>query len=201
MGSTRCLATSVLVLAFFLALSSSAEAQEGSRGSSSFVGAPITGVGYTPVLPEAFLGAGFLRFFSAGTWGVFGDWKMVPTSLRDHEDFYKPPPEVTTLDPVIQTTDEWLAFNVGVMRALSEDMAIMLGLGMAERVRIHEHLIMSNSAETEEGIYYTKNHKYSGWMVNPMVGLLFRGGRSVAFRFGVERGPRWLSGGVYFLLP
>lgn len=194
MGSKRWLAPCALPLAMALALPGLCEAQ--GRSNSAFGGSSLTGVGYTAVFPEALLGAGVLHFFSSGTWGVSGDWKMSSGDLRDHGAYREPPPDQTTLDPVMKTTDQWQVFNVAIMRVLSDEMAIMLGWGLAERVRIHEHI----DTQREES-YYTQNRKESGWMGNPMVGLLFRGGRSVAFRFGLERGPRRLSSGVYFLLP
>lgn len=162
------------------------------RPSYALGSGTILAVGYTPVIPEALLGAGAFRLM--GDWGAFADWKMTPGSLRNVDNFRGDLSAVGPNDGRVKTLDEWLVFNAGILRVVTGDMALLLGWGWADRQRFYEMVDL-----VAEGSYYVEDPGESGPRGNPVVGLLFRGGQSVAFRFGVEGGPRRLSLGGYVM--
>jgi hypothetical protein len=172
-----------------------APAAVAAQSSSALGTGPITAAGYTPVIPEALIGLGaFHMFGETGRWGIFADWKMTPGSLRNADNFRGGLSAVGPSDGRLRTTDEWQVVNAGILRTVTGDMAVLLGWGVARRQRFHEFVDL-----VQEGSYFVEDADASGNRSNPVVGLLFRGGHSVAFRFGLEGGPKRLSGGIYLM--
>lgn len=180
--------------------------------SRNFNTGMTTGIGYTPVIPAALLGAGVYKFFGSSGIGVFADWKMTPTSLSgDHE--YCPPAiaECTVAwvefnEPFhlrIKDVDEWLVFNAGAVYAVTPEFALMLGGGAVRQTRYFEFLDESDELAdrvTETGRYYVDDPGTTGWKPQVVGGLLIRAGSRVVFRFGYETAVSGVSMGGYFAL-
>jgi hypothetical protein len=184
---------------------------QGYRGRD-FQSGTRTGFGYTGAIPEALLGAGLLHFFRTSGIGTFADWKMTAERLKNDADYC--PTALTVCDVAwveaerndqqLRVEDDWLVFNAGAMYALTRELAVMIGGGLARRDQIAEFFHDTNDDDTRitpNGTYFVDNPPGSGWIGQFVVGGLLRAGNNLAFRFGYETAPGGMSIGVYMVLP
>ena len=171
-----------------------------------------TGVGYAGSMPDILLGASVFHLFSDGGFGAVVDFKMGHETLKGDPSYMDEwttewvlenrPNDVPLRSGAERSTrhDEWMVVNLGVMRPLTGDFAVILGAGAANRSAIDEF------DTTEVGVtptqwYYVSNEGASGWELNLHGSAVIRAGRNVLLRFGYDRGPRMISFGGYWALP
>jgi hypothetical protein len=194
---------SVMVLT---TLASSVAAQ--TRPARNFRTTMTTGVGYAGAVPDALAGVGAFRFLGGSGLGVFGDVKLTLPSLTRDGDYCPPALDdcstawVTSErnDQDLGITNEWIVANAGVLYALTPELAVMAGAGIARQKRYREffHDESDPTARlTPTGGYYVDED--AGWTPQAVGGLLFRAGMRLAFRFGYETAPGGMSFGVYFV--
>jgi len=178
-----------------------------------------TAVGYTGVLADALLGAGAWHILSGTPYGVFADWKMTDSSVRD-DDNYCPagarPPAVPACtiaavesrwnDFPLRDVREFLIFNVGGIYVLTPELALMAGAG-AVRPRItreYSELIDREAGEeprvSDFGIYFAPESEEDEWTSQLVLGALLRAGPRLVFRVGYETAPGGFSIGGYLVV-
>jgi hypothetical protein len=168
------------------------------------------GAGYAGAIPEALVGVGAITFFGDSRVGAFADWKMTLPSITN-DDIYCPeginPCTVAFVngernDQEVRIVDEWLAFNAGVMYAITPEFAFMGGGGIVRQSTYREFFHSeADPAQriTETGGYYVDDEDEGGWVPQAVVGLLLRAGNRLAFRFGYETAPGGMSLGAYII--
>jgi hypothetical protein len=184
------------------------DAMAQTRPARNFRTGMATGVGYTSAVPEALAGAGAFHFFGGRGIGVFGDVKLTVPSLT-RESTYCPTAlgDCSTAwvtsernDQDLGVTDEWIVVNAGVMYAITPELAVMAGAGIARQESYREFFHDESDPTvriTPTGGYYVDEN--AGWTPQAVGGLLFRAGMRLAFRFGYETAPGGMSFGVYFV--
>lgn len=171
-----------------------------------------TGVGYAGVVPDAILGAGVFRMFGTRGLGVFADWKMTESGASGDPDYCPPQIAVCTEDWVLSerndmrldVADEWLIFNAGLVYAVTRELALMAGAGLARHETFAEYFHDEDDPElriTSSGAYFVDVEPQPGWGAQFVAGAMIRAGRRIAFRFGYETAPGGMSFGAYIVLP
>jgi hypothetical protein len=178
-----------------------------------------TAIGYTGVLADALLGAGAWHLFSGTPYGIFVDWKMTDSSVRD-DDNYCPagalPPVVPACtmaavesrwnDFPLRDVEEFLIFNVGGIYALTPELALMAGAGVVRPrlTREYSELIDREAGEeprvSDFGIYFAPENEEDEWTSQLVVGALLRAGPRLVFRVGYETAPGGFSVGGYLVV-
>jgi hypothetical protein len=179
-------------------------------GATNFTTDPATGFGYSGAVPYAEIGVSAFHLLGRAGLGVFADAKMTLGSVQDHVDYC--PPAVTTCDVswaesnrndlFVRDVDEWLIFNAGLIRAVTRELAVMGGAGMAKRARFREYYddVSVGDPITPNRGYYVDYSQFDGWVANFVVGALFRVHRHAAIRIGYETAPGGLSLGGYLVV-
>lgn len=168
-----------------------------------------TGVGYSGVVDSALLGVGVIQMLGpdrmGGSWGLFADAKMRTGSLtRDpffYEDWTPDFVEENFNDRWVKDEDEFVLLNAGLVRALTPELALLAGVGAANRNRIREYFDLSPDRERSDvGSYFVEVPDQSGWEPSAVVGALLRLGPGVVVRFGYESAPGGFSVGGYWMM-
>ena len=181
-----------------------------TRPSRAFGSGMRYGFGYTAAVPEAVLGAGGFAFLGESRVGVFADFKLTVPSLTGDDDHCPPALTFCTIDFVtserndaeLQTIDEWMLFNGGAMVAITPELVVMGGAGIARRTRFREFFHDEQDPSeriTPTGGYYVDDDDGSGWEPQFVGGVMFRAGPRLAFRFGYETAPGGMSIGAYIV--
>ena len=172
-----------------------------------------TGVGYTGAMPDALFGVGVFHLVADRPIGVFADWKMTTFSGIRNDDEYCPSTfaECTNLWVLEQRNDqhvgdarEWLAFNAGIVYALTREFSILLGGGLARETLFQQYFDDNEDQVqrvTDSGSYYVDDDLPPEWKAQAVGGFLVRAGRSLAFRIGYETAIGGLGFGAYFVIP
>jgi hypothetical protein len=182
-----------------------------TRPARAFGSGMRYGFGYTAAVPEAVLGAGGFAFFGDSRFGVFTDFKLTMPRLTG-DDNYCPPQIASTCtvdyviaernDAEIRIADDWLLFNGGAMYAVTPELVVMAGAGIARRSTYREFFHDEQDAAeriTPTGGYYVDDDDGSGWEPQFVGGVMFRAGPRLAFRFGYETAPGGMSIGAYIV--
>ncbi|TVP58729.1 MAG: hypothetical protein EA351_03025 [Gemmatimonadales bacterium] len=171
-----------------------------------------TGVGYAASAPDMLLGASVFHLFSDGGFGAVIDFKMGHETIKGDPAYIdewttawvmenRPNDTPLRSGPERNTRhDEWMVVNLGVIRPLTGDFAVILGAGAGNRSAIDEF----DTAEvgvTPTQWYYVTNEEASGWELNLHGSAVIKAGQNVLLRFGYDRGPRMISFGGYWALP
>lgn len=178
-----------------------------------------TAIGYTGVLPDALLGAGALHRLEGTPWGGFAEVKTTSGSVTGDRDYCpagaRPPVvEACTIAAVearwndipLRDVDEYLLVNAGVLRVLTEELALLVGGGLARPRRIREYAENINRELGEEprvsefGVYFAPEDENPGWTPQLVVGALFRAGPRFLLRVGYETAPGGMSLGAYLVV-
>jgi hypothetical protein len=107
-------------------------------------------------------------------------------------------------DQHLADENEWLIFNAGIVYALTRELALLIGGGMARHSSYAEYFDNENDPElriTESGSYYVDFDPQPGWGVQFVAGAMLRAGNRLAFRFGYETAPGGMSVGGYIVFP
>jgi hypothetical protein len=158
------------------------------------------------VIPEALVGVGAFHILPGGNWGLFADTKFSRGSKED-EPYFLADQKAADLEatlPVfrrnhIKAYGDWLFVSGGIIRALSREVAIMLGGGMVERTVIREYFDETDQAPSPSGFYFVRDERDSGWYMNGNAGVLMRAGQNLVWSIGFEARPRSLSAGVFWV--
>jgi hypothetical protein len=171
-----------------------------------------TGIGYTPVIPDVMGGVGFWRTVGSRGFGVFSDFKLTVPSIEGDRE-YCPAElqdcrvswvEANRNDQTMRDIDEYLLFNVGAMKVLTPEFAVMVGGGMVRHSRYREYFHNEEDQVariTDSGAYYVPQDELAAWGPQLVVGLLVRLGQNLVFRFGYESEPGGMSAGGYWVFP
>lgn len=207
--SSHTVALSSLLTALLLAAAAPVDAQT-PRPSRAFGSGMKYGIGYSAAIPEAVLGVGGFAFLGESRLGLFADAKITVPSLSN-DDYYCPPAinpctvdfvEENRNDNELQVIDEWLAFNGGVMYAVTPELAFLGGVGIVRKTQFREFFhdeIDPAERVTPTGGYYVDDDAGSGWEPQAVFGALFRAGARLAFRVGYETAPGGMSVGAYIV--
>ncbi len=174
------------------------------------------GAGYSGVFPDAAVGVSAFMNFPSRRIGLFGDVKMTPNSVTNDPSYCPPPTRPPNLErctvetvqfqwPVdfpIRQVKEFLIVNAGAFYSITEEFAILAGVGMARRHDIQEFteevLDQDPWRVSDTGAYFAPFTEDPEWGAQALVGLLFRAGNNLVFRFGVETAPSGVSVGIYW---
>lgn len=190
-----------------------------AQGDPTFERGIRTAIGYAGVLPDAMLGAGALHRFEGTRWGGFADVKTTSGSVTSDRDYCpagaRPPVvEACTIAAVearwndipLRDVDEYLLVNAGVLRVLTEELALLVGVGLARPRLIREYAENINRELGEEprvsefGVYFAPLEEDPAWTPQLAVGALFRAGPRFLIRIGYETAPGGMSIGAYFVV-
>lgn len=170
-----------------------------------------TGIGYSAVLPDAVVGAGFFHLFSR--FGVFAEGKLTLPSITGDEEYCPSALGSCDVEWVLANRndqeadafDEYLIFNAGIVYAVTPEFALMFGGGAAREDHYKEYLDENfedpDLRITETGRFFVDDLAPSGWKANAVASALLRAGKNFVFRFGYESAPGSMSVGAYFVLP
>jgi hypothetical protein len=174
------------------------------------------GIGYAAVYPDAALGASAFMNFPARRFGLFADVKMTPGTVQDEPSFCPPPTRPPNLDrctvetvqfewPVdfqLRDVNEFLIFNAGGFYSITDEFAILLGAGWVRRHDFREFTEMVPDDEdwrvSDTGAYYAPFTEEGVWGAQGVLGLMFRAGNNLVFRFGVDTEPSGFAVGIYW---
>ena len=155
------------------------------------------GFGWAGTLPDALLGAAGFYMFQGNRWGVYVDAKIPHDSLKRSANFQGnlTIAQVESEFPAnrripIFVVEEWRLFNVGFVRPLTEETAIVLGGGVAHFSAVQEYSDEGEMPLTRSGFYFVEDELRSGWEPNLLVSAMFRVGTSIAFNAGFEWAPK-----------
>lgn len=195
---------SVFVAAFLASVTfSPLTGQRAVNPEQSFVAGTHLGVGYVMNAPDQLVG---LTAFTVGSkwsgWGAFADAKFTsdrPTGDDDfREDMTAAEAEAMGDERFAEPDEVWETVNVGLVRAVSHDVAIYAGAGYSNQTVYQEYV----ESETGPDRFYTvEDDRVGGNTVNVMGGLYFRVGRVITFQFGGETAPGGFTLGVNFMIP
>jgi hypothetical protein len=174
------------------------------------------GAGYAAVYPDAALGVSAFMNVPSRRFGIFADAKMTPGTVQDEPNFCPPPtrppnlPRCTVetvqfewpIDFPLRDVKEFLIFNAGGFYSITDEFAILLGAGWVRRHDFREFTEMVPDDEdwrvSETGAYYAPYTEEGVWGAQGVLGLLFRAGNHLVFRFGVETEPSGIAVGIYW---
>jgi hypothetical protein len=88
------------------------------------------------------------------------------------------------------------------MRAVTRELAFMVGVGAAQRTRFREYYddVSIGDPITPNRAYYVDDTRFDGWVANVALGAIFRVHRHAALRLGYETAPGGLSLGGYLMV-
>lgn len=174
------------------------------------------GVGYTAVMPDAMLGVGGFYMPQGRRWGLFVDAKRTGSSVTGRSDYCPPPARPPNLesctaaavgeewnDVLVKTLEEHSIVNAGGVIPLTDEFAILLGVGVARSREIHEFAEMVGVDEdwrvSDNGSYFAPVDVDARQRIQGVAGMLFRAGDRLAVRFGYETAPGGISVGAYLV--
>lgn len=200
----------ILPAAVALLLAAGAVGRAEAQATRDFRSNVRLGIGYSGALPNAVAGAGAFVLLGQSRIGFFADAKMTQPRLSQHHNFCPPAlgecnvswVSANRNDYHARDEDEWLVFNGGVMYALTNEFAVMLGGGMARREGVREYVHDEPDVEariTLEGTYFVPLNTDPEWTAQAVIGALIRATNRVAFSVGHETGPGGLTVGLYFM--
>jgi hypothetical protein len=164
-----------------------------------------TGVGWVGAVPEALLGIGAFHYFGDSAWGVYADTKLTHDSRARDPDFESglTVAELEQDDSMrwIHPFEDFLMFNLGLIRDISPEFAFVLAGGAARKRTIVEFaevsFIEGDPDPQISRILFVEDEEESGWEPNFAVNGLMRAGEQVLFSAGFELAPRAISLGIF----
>jgi hypothetical protein len=201
-----------LLALILLPPSASAVAAQTAPTQRDFVSGMRTGIGYTGVMPNAILGIGAYHFVAERPFGVFVDVKTTALSgIANNETYCPAGIDVCTNswvlaernDQHIEQASEWLAFDAGIVYALTPQFAILAGGGLVRETRFQEYFDDNEDGAqrvTNSGSYFVADDAEPVWSAQGVAGVLLRAGRRIAFRVGYETAISGLGFGAYLRL-
>lgn len=170
----------------------------------SFQAGTNLGLGYVVNAPEQLLGFTVMTVGSSWSgWGAFADVKLAVDRVSGDDAFR----ESSTATEAIgmghqrfgEPEEEWTTFNVGLVRALTDDVAAYLGGGYSEQT-VYQEFDQGASAGIDR-FYIVEDDRFGGNEVNILGGLYLRVSRVIAFQFGGETAPAGFTAGVSLMVP
>lgn len=167
---------------------------------------PYLGVGYVASIPDAFVGATVLTLTPRilGGAGLYADVKLTAsTPARSLE--YDPTITVNQADNLYADQlylqkSVWTVVDVGLVYALTQELAAYAGAGYAKESHYRQYFDVSLTRGFV-GFYWIRDPAASGTRVNALGGLLLRAGRFFAFQVGAEAKPAGANVGITLMLP
>jgi len=163
------------------------------------------GAGWSGVVPEAVLGAGFFHFVGSSRIGVYGH-AMMPHDSRVRDPYFESDLTVAEVEALpsdqripISVREEFRVLGGGVMWAVSRESALGAGGGMVRRVVLREYGDDSDAPRNPSGFFWVEDEEETGWEPNWNLMALFRGGQNIAFTAGFDYQPRSITLGLYLL--
>jgi hypothetical protein len=151
----------------------------------------LLGGGLVVNAPDIIPGGHVLLLFGNG-WGVFAEGRA-SYNHPGRDPYYLPDidremAETIFGDPLQHTEDAWLNANVGLVRALTGEMAAYAGVGVAQRTRYREYFD-SSGQRGRLGYYWVRSDEESGAVLNTAGGMLFQLGNRILVNLGAELRP------------
>ena len=164
------------------------------------------GVGWAVVLPDAFLGVGGFHLLGRSNWGAYADGKRTHSSRTSDKQYLKHL-TVASVEAQLQSHrrrevarwEEWLFLNLALVRAITPQLALILGGGAAKKLTIQEYLDPTEERLTDSGFYYVRDDADSGWRPNAVVMALIQSTEQVGITAGFESSPKSLSLGAFLV--
>jgi len=161
--------------------------------------------GWVGAVPEALLGVGGFHYFGDSPWGLYGDVKLAHDSRSRDPDFDSrltaAELERDELMHRIHPFEDLFMANLGVIRDISPDFAIVVAGGTARRRTIVEYAEFTYIEEDPDPhiarILFVEDTDETGWEPNFAVNGMMRVGEQVVMSAGFEFAPRALSLGLF----
>lgn len=171
----------------------------------SFVVGTHLGLGYVVNAPDQL--AGFTAFTVGSKWsgwGAFADVKFTVDRPTGEDNFTeeRSAEEAEGLgDEAFGDPDEvWTTFNAGLVRALSDEVAVYGGAGLSDQT-VYQEYVDEDGERGRNGFYVVEDERVGGSQVNVLGGLYFRFSRVITFQFGGETAPTGFTAGVSLMVP
>ncbi|HEX9693273.1 MAG TPA: hypothetical protein VGA22_14360 [Gemmatimonadales bacterium] len=189
-----------------LCLVGTVQAQRSSITIPDLKNSSHVGVGYTAHIPTNFLGFSALYVTPKllGGFGVYIDARFETRSLTD-DPGYLPgvtvqEAEVTNADFLFEQSSEWSTVDVGLVYAVSQELAVYGGAGYTRERHYREYWDASETLGNL-GFYLVDDPAASGNRVNVIGGALIRLTRYTLFQLGLGSKPPGATVGVMLVLP
>jgi hypothetical protein len=154
----------------------------------------MLGVGYVANAPDALVGGTVWGLVPGlGGWGLYVDGKLNPNDRSSDGSFLEglTPADVEERYPndrELHTEEEWLSFNLAVIRRITSELMLYAGGGYAYRDVYRRYLDPAQS-RGQFGHYWIKDEGDSAGTINVMGGALLRASKRLRLQFGGESAP------------
>jgi hypothetical protein len=167
-----------------------------------------TGVGWVGAVPEALLGFGAFHFFGQSNWGLYSDVKLTHDARSRDPDFNSSLTVARVeaeFDPELMVPihdwEDYVLLNLGLMRAISPDFALVVAGGAGRHRNIREYAeffwVEGESEPQISGLVFVEDEANTAWKGNLAVNGLMRVGEQVLLSTGFELVPRSISLGLF----
>jgi len=160
------------------------------------------GVGYIATAPDVLVGGGVTAMYRG--WGFTLDLQgnlESPRSERGFEEEITPRQARSEFgDFFFRDRSAWRIANVGLIRAITSEVALYMGAGLADE---DAYVQFADPTATRGfgGYYWVHDEEASGTRTNLLGGVFFQAGRNLWFQFGAASAPAGVRVGASYMLP
>jgi hypothetical protein len=164
--------------------------------------APYIGVGYVGTAPAVLTGIGATALL--GGWGLTVDVQgnlETPRSERGFEENITPQQARSEFgDFFFRDRSAWRLVNVAVVRAVTSEIAVYAGAGLADE---DAYIQFADPSATRGfgGYYWVHDEDASGVRTGLVGGLFFQAGRNLWFQLGGASAPAGARVGASYMIP